>query len=782
LALEAVEATFVLHAFARAFLRRYEQTKLQLGQLDFDDLIRKSAALLTTPGVADWVLYRLDGWVDHILVDEAQDTSPAQWQIIEALAEEFTAGAGARGHIKRTLFVVGDPKQSIYGFQGADLTVFDTRRVHFEQQFAAANLPFSARALQHSFRSSPLILDLVDRIAKGAVGLGAAEIHRAVVQDLPGRIDLYPPMESVEKAKAPAFGDVEPRVANADPAVLMADQIARRIKEIIATEWVTEKDGGTISAVKPGDILVLLRQRTRFLVPFIAACKRHGVPVAGADRLKLQNEIAVQDVIDVLKFLDLPEDDLSLAAALRSPLFGWSEQQLFTLAHRRQDQTLWSALRDGGANWPADVACLSDLLNRTDVLRPFDLIEALLTEYHGRTKLAARLGAECHDALDALLDQMLTFESAETPSLTQFLAWFQSDEADIKRPSPQGQDIVRVMTVHGAKGLEAPIVILPDAGYHTARGGSRIRALDSGDITLMPTADSLSATHKALNDRDKQASDEEDDRLLYVALTRPQSWLIVAAWNEVKPDKATWYSQIDEAMGAMGARQFDGFRRVETGTWPSSQPKPHSAETTGEASVTLGEVPQIERRLIPLAPSKLVGADHGLSASVEDDARARGVFIHYLLEHLADEPVDHRRALAHELAGIEVGFDAHAAADEALAVLNHPIFQHDSLCEAGFTADLPELNGQAVLGRIDRLVVMEDQILIVDYKSDRLPPTSAEQVGATYLAQMGAYVSALGQMVTDKPVHVAIFWTATNQLMSLPNEIVMSALRSATTS
>lgn len=782
LALESVDATLTLHAFARAFLRRYEGTKSQLGQLDFDDLIRKAARLLTAPGVADWVLFRLDGWVDHILVDEAQDTSPEQWQIIEALAREFTAGTGARAGVNRTLFVVGDPKQSIYGFQGADLAVFDSRRSEFGAQFTAARLVFHDRALQHSFRSSPLILDLVDRVAAGAQGLGRAEPHAAVREALPGRIDLYDPLDKIEKMPAPEFGDTDPRAAHADPAVVLADQLAQRIKTMLATEWITEKDAAAERPLRPGDILVLLRRRSRFLVPFIAACKRHGLPVAGADRLSLNNEIAVQDVVALLTFLDLPDDDLSLAAALRSPLFGWTEQQLFTLAHHRGTQSLWSAFRDGAAAWANDAASLSDLLNKADILRPFDLIETLLTDHDGRKKFAARLGPECHDALDALLDQALAFENAETASLTQFLAWLQSDDADVKRPAPQGQNIIRVMTVHGAKGLEAPVVILPDTGVHAERAGSRLRHLDNGAITLMPNADNLSEVHRAVKDRDKQIEAEEDDRLLYVALTRPQSWLIVAAWNEVKPDKPSWYQQVEAALTEIGFHQMDGFRRASFGQWPVAQHRASPEFDEAIAAPELGELPKSVRRDVLLSPSKLVAAEQQVVVSRTEDARARGVFIHYLLEHLADVAPPVRKQLAHELADHEVGYDAHAAADEALAVLQHPIFAGTSLNEAGFAADLPELNGQAVAGRIDRIVVMDDHLLIVDYKSDREPPTRADLIAPTYCAQMGAYVSALAQIFPNRSIKAAIFWTATNELMSLPNEIVMSALAQATTS
>ena len=781
LTLDAIDGTVALHDFARRFLARYELTKTNLGQLDFNDLIRHAGRLLTHSDLAPWILYRLDGRIDHILVDEAQDTSPEQWAIIEALAAEFTAGESARSGVARTLFVVGDPKQSIFGFQGADLDAFDAQRDTFSERFGAAELPFNRRSLLHSFRSSPLILDLVDRVAAGSVGLGAAETHVSVRDALPGRVDLLEPLAKpkAERSKESDFGKVDLRTGEADTAVLLANDLAVRLKDMLATEAITDKDG-QVRAMRPGDILVLLRRRGKFLGAFTAACKRLNLPIAGADRIKLGEELAVRDVISVLRFVDLPDDDLALAEALRSPLFGWSEQQLFTLASGRGERSLWGALRERPELVPGTVEPLQELLARADFVRPYDLIEMILTTQHGRSRLVARLGPECHDALDGLIDRALAFEELESPSLTQFLVWFDADETDLKRAPLQGQDMIRVMTVHGAKGLEAPVVVLPDAGQYPDRGGARLRKLDSGQTILMPRSDALTEALTALKDRDRTAEAAEDDRLLYVALTRPQSWLIVGAHNPVKDGDDSWYNRIAGAAAELGLETQEGVRRASFGQWPdrpdgSPAPKPEATKPL------LKPLPPALRWTRPLSPSKL-GPQVTGDGGIDEDSRARGVFIHMLLEYLPDEPEAERRELAFGLAVHEVGFDAKQAAEEALSVLSHPIFAEKAVAEIGFVADLAALGGQAVEGRIDRLVDMGDHLLIVDFKSDRSPPDSASAIKPIYLAQMGAYLAALQAVLPDRQVRIAILWTATATLMPLGNEIVMSALASAPTS
>jgi ATP-dependent helicase/nuclease subunit A len=421
LALAAADKAAALHAFARAFLDEYARRKEKRGRLDFDDLIERARLLLTDPAVAAWVLWRLDGGIDHILVDEAQDTSPAQWDVIARLAQEFSAGVGARAGVDRTLFVVGDKKQSIYSFQGADPGAFDRMRDLFRARLAPPGPGLMSLALEHSFRSSPAILSLVDQVFAQDTAAGFDERHIAFKDALPGRVDLWPVVPAAETTEDPPWTDPVDRPGARHHTVILAERIADTLSDMLRGETTIPIDGSKPGEVRrrrlcPGDILILVQRRSDLFAEIIRACKASRLPVAGADRLKVGAELAVRDLAALLRVLATPEDDLSLAATLRSPLFGWSEQDLFDLAHRRDKVYLWRALQGRGAAFPETVAMLEDLRDAADFLRPYDLIERILTRHRGRQRLIARLGAEAEDGIDALLAQALAYERSEVPS------------------------------------------------------------------------------------------------------------------------------------------------------------------------------------------------------------------------------------------------------------------------------------------------------------------------------------------------------------------------------
>ncbi|MBK1636154.1 double-strand break repair helicase AddA, partial [Rhodovulum adriaticum] len=577
LALAAAERTLALHRFAAAFLPRYAARKQALGWLDFDDLILRARDLLTDPGVAQWVLFRLDGGLDHILVDEAQDTSPPQWAVIELLAQEFTAGQGARADVERTIFVVGDKKQSIYSFQGADPGGFDRMKDLFADRLGAIGRDLNALSLEYSFRSAPAILSLVDEtFPPGARdGLDPQMTHRAFHADLPGRVDLWPLIEKTPDPDPGHWADPVDSRADTHHSVQLARRVAGEIRAMIdrgETLARKDRDGQLIRRrVSEGDILILVQRRSALFHEIIRACKSEGLEVAGADRLKIGGELAVRDLTALLSWLALPEDDLSLACALRSPLFGWDEGTLYRLAAKRSERHLAQALRN--AEWAcADtVAILDDLRGEADFLRPYEMLDRILTRHDGRRRLVARLGEEAEDGIDALLSQALAYERLEVPSLTGFLAWIAREEVEIKRQLDSGGDRLRVMTVHGAKGLEAPIVILPDTAKRDIRIRDELYDLPGLGMAWKTPSDArppaLEAAHQTRVARERQ----ERARLLYVAMTRAEQWLIVAAAGELSKEDDDWYSQVQAGMGRCGAGghdfAFGRGLRLEQGDW-----------------------------------------------------------------------------------------------------------------------------------------------------------------------------------------------------------------------
>ncbi|MDP5306967.1 double-strand break repair helicase AddA [Paracoccus spongiarum] len=801
IALDCAARTLALHRFGHAFMSRLAERKAAHGWLDFDDLIRRSARLLSSAGMAQWVLWRLDGGIDHILVDEAQDTSPGQWQVIRSLTAEFTSGAGASAH-PRTLFVVGDPKQSIYSFQGADIAVFEALRDRFDADFAAALRPMQQRDLRHSFRSSPAILSLVDAVFQGeaAAGLGVPPRHVAFRDSLPGRVDIWPALPPAAK---PDDGDwtapVDAPAENAADTVL-ARAIAAQIRAMIGTPILDAKTG-EVRPLAAGDIQILVQRRADLFQELLREIKAAGLPVAGADRLKLAAELAVRDIVATLGVVATPEDDLSLAAALRSPLFGLSEDELYRLAAERGHRFLFQQLRD--STHQAARAVIEDLMAEADRLRPYDLIARLLTRHGGRHALLARLGPEAEDGIDELLSQALAYEGVETPSLTGFLVWLGDGAVEVKRQMPGGAGgLIRVMTVHGAKGLESPVVILPETRKRQTDNRARTVRLDDRPFWRGSAATRPEAVAAAVADQARR-QEEERRRLLYVAMTRAESWLIVAAAGEAGTGLDSWHAMIAEGAGRAALDrapvEIEGVgtaQRLSSGAWPEAAAA--LVEHAPEAAVVLPGWADRPAAAMAVPPqpvaATMLGGAKVLGAPTEDAdpvaAMLRGTRLHLLLEQLPGSPEAGwpdlaRAALAGAEGGLPDAADLAALLDEARAVITAPDLAHvmqpdpaaSILREVALTAPLPGLG--VLHGTIDRLIVADDRVLAIDFKSNSVIPDAPQAIPQGILRQMAAYRAALRLIWPGRPVEAAILWTAAPGLMPIPDALLDAAMAAA---
>ncbi|MDM8165964.1 double-strand break repair helicase AddA [Roseovarius sp.] len=794
IALQAKERTAALHAFARVFLPAYEQAKLLRGWLDFDDLILKARDLLTDRKVADWVLFKLDGGLDHILVDEAQDTSPVQWQVIERLAQEFTSGQGTRPDTPRTIFVVGDKKQSIYSFQGADPREFDRMKSEFAARLSNNETPLQDMEMEFSFRSSRAILDTVDATFENheSSGFGDGSGHKAFKEQMPGRVDLWPLIEAPEKPEDPDWFDPVDVKAPDDPARVLAKTLAQTIKAMIGTP-LPDQAGETARPIEAGDILILVRRRSALFHDVIRECKALGLPVAGADRLKVGAELAVKDLAALLSFLATPEDDLALATALRSPLFGWSEAQLYELAHDRVEKYLWAELRNRADDFPETMAILGDLRRQADYLRPYEIIERILIRHDGRRKLLARLGQEAEDGIDALLMQALAYERNAVDSLTGFLVWMETDDLEIKRQMDNAGNRIRVMTVHGAKGLESPVVILPDTNQWPMNLREKT-AQTGGTLVWRMTGQDIPASQRQADDDARAAQRAERDRLLYVAMTRAEQWLIVSAAGKLGTDGLSWHDKVRAGLDKTGAvplaTEHGPGLRYQVGDWPASATateRPDDTETVSVPPYFTQIAPEPQLPAPPLSPSTDLGGAKALPGEDgldEDTAKRRGRQIHLLLETLAGTSEAGWPDLSARI--LSQGEDA-ATGDELTAlttaagtVLKAPaladIFTPDALLEVPVTARLDALNGARIHGIIDRLIVTPTHVTAIDYKTNAIVPATPEACPEGLLRQMGAYAHALQQLYPDREIKTALLWTQTAQLMHLPHDLVTAAL------
>jgi ATP-dependent helicase/nuclease subunit A len=783
LGLNAFVRSEALNRFARAWLEAFEARKRALGLLDFDDMIDRAEALLVRRETAAWVLWRLDGGIDHILVDEAQDTSPAQWRVIEAVSAEFFAGDGARG-LARTIFVVGDEKQSIYSFQGADPAEFGAKCAHYERVLTELGRELQHCDLLYSFRSAPPILRLVDAVFAGAAGQGlvGGVTHHAIAPDKPGRVELWPFLPKPDKPDERPWDQPLDARAPDDPVEVLAGRIAASVAEWLASGRALPGDPDG-RAIRPGDVMILVQRRSELFDAVIRALKRARVPVAGADLLRIGGELAVNDLMAALRVAATPGDDLSLAAFLRSPLGGMTERELFDLAHPRSGP-LWRALRDAPAGrWPEARALLAELMAQADWLRPFELLTRILVRHDGRRRLVARLGTEAEDGIDALLDQALAYEQAEAPSLTGFLAWMDREEVAVKRRS-EGADQVRVMTVHGAKGLESPIVILPDTALRQeGRNAPQILRLADGQPVWRMRSEAAPAAVAAAEAARRSLVRAENSRLLYVALTRAQTWLIVCGAG-AEGNGESWHGLVKEAMTQLAPAAEpgpDGEVLTLAHNWPAPTVAAAPAPAPPPSLALPAGAPQAAVR--PMAPSGL-GGELVLSGEAGGDAEAAkawGTAVHRLLEHLHLVPAADRARLAGRLLPGDPRLAELLA--EAEAVMQAPelawIFGSSSLAEVEVAAPLAELGGARILGRIDRLVVEPGRVTAVDFKSNRAVPQAPEAVPEGILRQLGAYRAALRQIWTDREVGTAVLWTRAARLMPVPATLVDAALARA---
>jgi ATP-dependent helicase/nuclease subunit A len=779
---------------ANAARHEYASAKRARGVLDYDDLIIETLHLLERNEASGWVLYKLDGGLDHILIDEAQDTSPEQWDIVRKLTEDFFAGKGARdddARGTRTIFAVGDEKQSIFSFQGADPAQFDINRKLFEGR--AADNSFVDVQLPVSRRSAPQILQFVDEVfadpeaRAGVTSPGINVAHQAHRAEASGRVEFWPAL-SPSKTSEPDYWLPVDVASEASPVVRLADRVAGQIK--------TWTDGrtrlpGHDKPITPGDIMVLMPRREPFASELIRQLKRRGVPVAGADRIKLQNQIAVMDLVALGRFALLPEDDLNLAALLRSPLIGIDEEQLFALSRPRKG-ALWRELADRRnelASFASAHEFLAECAARADFAPPYEFYAHALAARGMRQRLLARLGAEANDAIDEFLSLALAYEGLNTPSLEGFLHWIERGDAEIKRDMERGRDEVRVMTVHGAKGLEADIVILPDTASLPDPPGKRGDLLYTDKGVIYPVTDSEApAAVKVAKAEAAIEALKEHRRLLYVALTRAKDFLYVCGFenkNGVKP--GSWYELAQRAAQSLGKSVVRGDTTLRVIGDAEMEAAAPSANLEAPRIVMPGwtTTEPAPERITPrlIRPSDAAGLEEpGVFSPAGPKAAARfrrGQLVHTLLARLPDIAQEHRRdiALAYLAARDVPPEKAAGLTDETLAVISDPrfaaAFAPTARAEVAIVADLPELGaGARASGRIDRLAVSAEEVLAIDFKTNRPPPERLEDLPTIYRTQMALYRAALAKVFPGRRIACALIWTEGPRLMALPDALL----------
>ena len=834
-----IEKTKPLLVFAQAMLDCYRLAKRRRGLLDFDDLVARTADLLSTSDARAWVLYKLDLGIDHILLDEAQDTSPRQWQVIAELVEEFFAGKGARD-ATRTVFAVGDEKQSIYSFQGAEPALFAQHRERFARKADSAGQALEDARLTLSFRSTPDVLAAVDKVfadPRNAHGLTFGsdyQLHTAVRKNDPGSVEVWP----FEMARP----HEEPESWSAPPDMIGVPHQAVRLADRIADDIVRQVREGRHEAsgkrIGEGDIIVLVRARDLFVTALTRSLKDRGIAVAGADRLAITDHIAVLDLMALGQVMLTSEDDLSLAAVLRSPLFGMSEESLLQLARyrvdRKHEQSLFEALEElsGEAEFARTFEKLTEWRKRADAMPVYEFYAQLLGADRGRQQFYQRLGPEAEDVLDAFLDTALTHERAGLPGLQAFLEDLANQQPQIKRELDGTAGEVRVMTVHAAKGLEAEIVYLVDKGSAAFQSGHAPALFEWGEdgeeqgwLWVPSSAEHGDATSDLLEE-EKRKAEEEYRRLLYVAMTRAKDKLVVCGYcgqankgGEPPVKDPNWHRMIAGALEEEWVLLVNGGGTIRYVWKPKDSPKPqpgHHADEAMEDAAAPEPLPNYIRHHLPaeralprplnpsgaqalieeslaeaqIAPSLLDGvAEEGFGAI----ARRRGTAVHLLLQVLPDIAEDerHDRALAWLAKALpEFSQDALLGlADSVNRVMNDPGLAA-AFDPATSRAEVPVMGRidltsgpRPVSGTIDRMAVLDDQVVLIDFKTSAMVPDSVDEVPKDYVTQMALYRSLIARLYPDKTVEAWLIWTSAKPgftHMKLPAPNMDSALAEIT--
>jgi ATP-dependent helicase/nuclease subunit A len=803
------DRTQALLEIATAAAANYRREKQERGLLDYDDLIDKTLAMLDRVS-SGWVHYKLDRGVDHVLIDEAQDTSPRQWDIVAHIISEFTSGEGARDGVTRTIFAVGDEKQSIFSFQGAAPREFAEKRQHFQTKFKAAGLSFDPVSFTYSFRSGVSVLRAVESAFQ------AQEVYQSITSDRDGmprhealsdagpslielwELQLPDAKQDIEGWRAPFDG-----LSQTSPEVRLAKRIQAEIKRLVESGTMTGHTGDR-RPLRYGDMLVLVRRRGNVFDAVIQALKHASIPVAGADRLKLTEHIAIIDLMNLADALLLPQDDLALAVTLKSPLFGLTDDDLFKLAWQRK-----GSLRDALTHHAATDSKLQDALRRLETCErrfasetPFAFYAWLLGGDGARARILKRLGHEANDALDEFLELALGYERKAPASLQGFMAWLRTADLEVKRDMEITRNEVRVMTVHGAKGLEAPVVFLVDT-TSSPSDTQRLKLIHLDNaaphapgvvVWAGKKADDPAAVAAA---RAAMLGETEDEyrRLLYVAMTRAADRLIVGGcmpgnMNTIR--KFSWYDLVVKGLGHSGLHEHvietpDGavkrYSRLEDVTAPIGAAA--APATTAPAALPqwlLTSAPPetpADSLLRPSDPAEDEGRRIRTGESIQMRARAlqRGTLVHRLLQSLPDIATERRRDAALKyLASNAEGWtdgDRESLAEAVLALIADtrfaPVFASGSRAEVAIAGrlDRPGRPAALVSGQIDRLVVTPDEVLIIDYKTNHDPPGAAAEAPRAYVRQLALYRAVLKKLYPQLPVRAALLWTETPELMEI---------------
>ncbi len=730
-------------SLAKIFLDKYEKYKKENSLVDFDDLILMTKSLLNDHNMENWILCKLDHNICHLLVDEAQDTNPDQWSIANSIIQLFYH----HDRMHNSIFVVGDPKQSIFSFQGADLEYFYLMNDRLRDSSLERDKEFKNITLEYCYRSGAAILDVVYRVFNDIKTRDASLFAAENPKILPFRnshaiVELWPLIKK------------ESEKEDISNIATLARKIAIFIKDQIDSGRIMP---ATKLPAHECDFMILVRKRDEFAFELINQLKSCNLSVDSMDRISLHDSLAARDLISIAKFALLPNDDLNLASMLKSPIIGISDPELYDISRQRNKLSIWEYLNDINHH-SLDILNKLILVHKTTSLSNFFTI--ILDYFSLREILETN---ENKEVIAELVAKSIDYARTMENCLQSFIWYFENNEITVKK-SLGLSDKIRIMTIHGSKGLQAPIVII-------------------ADNSLVPTNMDLFIWHEEelyasrkdsknspffcnLKEQQKQKMLQEYIRLLYVAMTRAEDHLIICGYSSKKlPDDNCWYNLIYNSMANYAKNDEFGNLIYELGA------DQIEFVTIRDERLRVGDLRQVQN-------SKWIISEYILNKIINPNINNSAASPLFNFEHLNYALVFHKI--------LEDGIKL-----QNLSLLNkHPLIAtlpdklqekiHKNIDKLLGDQNFLELiageikleldiginhEGNIKFARIDMLVIADESITIVDYKSDAHPAEEYRYLPSSYIDQLNLYRHIIQKLYPKHKIICKIFWLETANFM-----------------
>lgn len=736
---------------AEKLILEFESYKNKNAFLDYDDLILHTQSLLTNSKAKEWVLYKLDGGIEHLLVDEAQDTSNNQWLIIEALAQEFYSGESGNNK-SRTIFVVGDEKQSIFSFQGADTSTFSYMNKFLNDKLKEGKKAFETIDLNTSYRSTKEILTCVHYVFNKIARKSPEDFKAKLPEMVPyrnahnGLVQLWPLCSNEGDDVDDKFWPICPENIQNNSKVILAKKIANYVKEQISSGRILPSTNNKISAQ---DFMILFRSRDDFTDEVIKALKEAKIDITGLDRISLADDLAVADLIAIAKFVLNPENDLNLATLIKSPILGLSEQELYKLVIVAKDNklSLWEYVK-----LTDKYSLIKDKLEEFLALYrffPLNNFFPYITDVMDYRNIMNKNDEAINEFLKLSNDYFLEYGN----SLQNFIYWILKNPITVKRDT-ESSNKLRIMTVHGSKGLQAPIVILCDTTKLPTMSDRFI--WDENDQLLSAKSSSyIPAFYEAIKAKEQHKAYQEYLRLLYVGMTRAEDHLVICGYqgNSKIPENC-WYELIRESLQEIGSLDRDGkITYGDNSLACSNQNLPIRLVENKKAELGITNPPT------PWKISKTVRLSY---TNIETEASYRnadlleyGLVFHKILEEAVRNKNLTNITYHPLITTLDSTLQKRIKTSMEKIVINEEfkeLLKYDLKTEVSFGY---KTDSEIKIGRVDLLIIQKERIIIIDYKSGK---SNKELIPDTYIKQLRFYKQAFREIYPDKIIDCKIIW------------------------